>query len=323
MRIIHLEASTGWGGQEIRILREAITFREKGYELYFATKKGATLAKKAREAGFETYEYPFKLPFILFQLIFLFFRLKIDLVITHSSWDAWMGGIAARLSKKRVIRTRHLSTPIREGLNSRVLYNTLADNVVTTCVRVADKVREQANQPNSLSIPTGVLPSSIQLKNPYPFPEGKFLVGTACVFRSWKGLLPLLKAVELLNDPDILCVFIGDGPMRSRLESSPYAYFTGYLENPYDAIHALDVFALLSTAHEGVSQALLQAAYLKRPLITTNTGGLDEVCLHQKTGLVVPIDDPQKTAEAILKLKKDFTLRQSMGHSAKEHVLKH
>ncbi len=32
IRVIHLEASPGWGGQEIRVLREAEGLRDRGYE---------------------------------------------------------------------------------------------------------------------------------------------------------------------------------------------------------------------------------------------------------------------------------------------------
>ena len=51
MRILHTESSNGWGGQEIRILREAIGMRERGHEIYFAVVKGGKLAIKARRRG--------------------------------------------------------------------------------------------------------------------------------------------------------------------------------------------------------------------------------------------------------------------------------
>jgi glycosyltransferase involved in cell wall biosynthesis len=86
------------------------------------------------------------------------------------------------------------------------------------------------------------------------------------------------------------------------------------------AISALDVFLLLSTAHEGISQASLQAAFLEKPLVTTHIGGLPEVCLHNETGIVVPPFSPEKVAEAVLTLAADAGLRKTMGQNARQLV---
>ena len=84
------------------------------------------------------------------------------------------------------------------------------------------------------------------------------------------------------------------------------------------AISALDVFTLLSTAHEGVSQASLQAAYLQKPLIATPTGGLKEVCIDKLTGIQVPVFSPDRVSEAILKLFSSKELRETYANNAKK-----
>lgn len=126
MKILHTEASPGWGGQEMRILREAEGMRSRGHEVIFAIREAGGLVKPARDAGFLVYEIPFTKKTLFstfFQLLKIIRKQAIDLVNTHSSFDAWIGGLAAKLSGSRVIRTRHLSTPIRTGWNSRILYN--------------------------------------------------------------------------------------------------------------------------------------------------------------------------------------------------------
>ena len=84
----------------------------------------------------------------------------------------------------------------------------------------------------------------------------------------------------------------------------------------------MDIFTLLSTGHEGISQASLQASWLKKPLITTTIGGLPEVCIDGVTGLLVPPASPEKVAEAVLKLANDADLRKSMGENARKLVEK-
>ena len=60
-------------------------------------------------------------------------------------------------------------------------------------------------------------------------------------------------------------------------------------------------------------------AFLKKPLITTPTGGLKEVCIDNITGLQVPIYSPKLVIQAILRLKNDETFRNNLAENAKKH----
>ncbi len=341
MRILHTEGSNGWGGQEIRILREAEGMRARGHEVIFAVTIGGKLIAQAQKLGFKTYELNFTKAHALFtipRLLRIFKKHRIDLVNTHSSSDAWMAGIAARVAGKLVVRTRHLSTPIRKGLNSVLLYNGLSDFVVTTSSAIIPLICNQSKLSPSLCrcIPTGVDPASLQVD---PVAVQAFraqlhlepedcLVGTACFVRSWKGVQDFMRAAELLKEIQHLkWIVVGGGYVNDykviaeKMDLKNRFIFTGHLNSPYIAIAAMDIFALLSTAHEGISQATLQAAYLKKPLITTSVGGLPEVCLDGKTGLIVPPFSPEKVAEAVMKLMQDASLRQKMGQEACQLVM--
>lgn len=343
MNILHVEASPGWGGQEIRILREAEGMRARGHTVVFAVMRGATLGTNARRSGFVVYELNFHRPgwpWTLLRLLWIMRRHRIALVNTHSSLDAWIGGLAARLAGKKLLRTRHLSTPVKPGWNSRFVYGTLADFVVTTCAAVIPSLSCQSGKERERfdSIPTGVDSARIKataeevaaFRRRLQLTDGDFLVGTACFMRSWKGIEDFLHAADRLRQhPHLKWVLIGGGHLEryrelaTKLELSHLVTFTGHLENPFPAIRALDAFALLSTAHEGVSQAILQAAHLERPLIATSTGGLAEVCLHEVTGLQVPCSSPEAVAEAVLRLLSDAPLRAKLGKAARALVNAH
>lgn len=340
MKILHLEASPGWGGQEIRILREAEGMRERGHEVFFGVMKGGSLVKEACKAGFTVVEINFQKPawlFSFFRLLFLIRRYRIEIVNTHSSLDSWIGGMAARAARCKVVRTRHLSTPIKKGWNSRLLYGKLADFVVATCADILPIICHQSGKLASecKSIPTGVDTSKMKVKkdasrnfrSKMGISSEDFLVGTACFMRSWKGIDDFLKAAHLLrNESGMKWIVIGGGHAEkyiqraSELQLSGIVYFSGHLDNPFAAFGSLDLFALLSTAHEGVSQAILQAAYLGKPLIATPTGGLKEVCLDRITGLQVAPFSPEEVAKAVLELKENKEFRKEAGQRAKQLV---
>lgn len=341
MKILHTEASPGWGGQELRILREAEGMRSRGHDVILIVQKGGGLVLPARKAGFTVYEASFKKMSalsLLFFIVRIILRHHIDIVNTHSSLDAWIGGLAARLTRRKVIRTRHLSTPIRKGFNSRLLYNTLADVVVTTCEAVVPLIRCQAHLPQTrcLSIPTGVDPSAIicskeeveAFRKRWNISSEEILVGTLCVLRGWKGVSDLLKAASLLREvPHLKWIVVGGGVSEAyfheewkKLHLEQNVIFTGHLSPPYAALAAMDIFLLLSWANEGVSQASLQAAWLQKPLITTPIGGLPEVCLPGKTGIQVNPHAPNEVAEAVKSLLQDPVKRGMMGKEARKLV---
>lgn len=340
MRILHTESSNGWGGQEIRILKESIGLRTHGHEIFFAVTSKGGLIPRAREAGFTVHEVAFsrgRALFTILELVKIIRQHAIDLVVTHSSLDAWLGGIAARLCGKPLVRLRHLSTPSKGGINSFLLYRALADQIVTTSTCAAEAIIQETKLPSTrcFCVPTGVEPQELlfdpeqarKFRESHGISADDCLVGTACFVRSWKGIKDLLKAAALLKEEKkIRWVIIGGGyvdeykPFAAELGVTDRVIFTGHLNNPFSAIAALDIFMLLSTAHEGISQASLQAAFLQRPLITTPVGGLPEVCIEGKTGLIVPPFSPESVKDAVLKLAYNPDLRARLGAAAKRLV---
>lgn len=341
MNILHLEASPGWGGQEIRILREAEGMRNRGHTVTMAVRKGGGLVSEGCKAGFTVYEIYYQKRFwlyTLFRLMALMHRHRIDLVNTHSSLDSWIGGLAARLMRIPIVRTRHLSTPIKSGLNSRLLYGFLTDYIVTTCSSILPMISQFSGKSRSLMscIATGVDPDRMKMalderqdfRSALGVKPNDFLVGTACFMRSWKGINDFLIAAHLLRDhSNLRWVIIGGGHQDAyiakakELNLDGIVHFTGHLPNPIPAIAALDAFALLSTAHEGVSQAILQAAYLGKPLIATSVGGLGEVCISGQTGISVQPFSPHDVTDAVLKLMHDRNLSLKFGDGAHQLVL--
>ncbi len=338
MRIIHLESSPGWGGQEIRIWREALSFTEKGYQLFFGCGRNSPLARKAQSQSFPTLEVSFRKSAI-FPTFFSLFRFikrhKIDLIITHSSMDSWLGGIIGKILSIPIIRTRHLSTKVKGGLNSYLLYNLLADRIVTTCSEIISPLSKQSRKKREhfQCIPTGI-DTNVKIdkkagdlfREEYDIGKEELLVGMVCFMRSWKGVDDFIEAAYLTRDaPSIRWMIVGEGhskKYRDRVQKLGLDrfIFTGHLDNPLKAIQAMDIFSLLSTAHEGISQSSLQAAFLEKPLITTKTGGLKEVCIDRKTGILVATHSPSQVVEAV-RLLQDKKVRIEFGKAAKELVL--
>jgi glycosyltransferase involved in cell wall biosynthesis len=84
-----------------------------------------------------------------------------------------------------------------------------------------------------------------------------------------------------------------------------------------------DVFVLLSVWEEAFAFTLLEAMASSCPVVATRIGAIPESILDGVTGILVPPQDTKTTAEAILKLLKDETLRRRMGIAGRERVERH
>src|SRR5581483_9594968 len=162
MKILHTEASLAWGGQEIRILTEAKGFVQRGHTIVIAAPSDSLLFTRAREAGFPTAAVSMRksgYPAAVKTLLRVIEKHQIDIVHTCSSRDSWLGLFAARLSgrRPRLIRTRHLSTPIGKSRLTRWLY-ARPNRIITTGEATRRLLIEESGlSPHRIiSIPTGI-----------------------------------------------------------------------------------------------------------------------------------------------------------------------
>ena len=71
---------------------------------------------------------------------------------------------------------------------------------------------------------------------------------------------------------------------------------------------------------ESIPQVIKEAFYLKVPVIATNVGGNPELVTHQKTGILVPPEDPEKLMSAINNLLDNEEARRNFANNAFEFI---
>ncbi|MCL4817742.1 MAG: glycosyltransferase family 4 protein [Vicinamibacteria bacterium] len=98
------------------------------------------------------------------------------------------------------------------------------------------------------------------------------------------------------------------------------AHFPGALRDVPAAIRDLDVCTQPSLS-ESLASATLEALAMGRPVVASRVGGLPDVVLHERTGLLVAPGDPEALANAILRLLRDPEEAGALGHAGREHVL--
>ena len=133
----------------------------------------------------------------------------------------------------------------------------------------------------------------------------QYLTGIVGTLRWEKGHRFLLEAWQQLDQQSHLSpkhhlLIIGDGPLRSELESLasnlPNVHFLGSVSDIRSALRCLDLFVLPSI-NEGFGIAIIEAMAAGVPVISTHSGGIPEVV--DGTGILVPPKNSTELAAAI------------------------
>ncbi len=319
-RIVHSEASLGWGGQEHRTMAELTGFHRRGCQVSLIAHPQSQIMARAKVAGIRTHACTFDrrlLPYDVLRLALWLRREKIQIVNTHSSRDAWLLGMAARLAfTPLVLRTRHIDVIDRSPRVSRYKFTLMADHTLTTSDKITSYIRKTFKLPEarSTTLPTGIdlnLFQSEGARAELPVRRGPGappVIGMVSVLRSWKGHPLFFEAVRMLRDSgrDFQFVVVGGGaPLEkyaaiARLHGvEDCVHFTGHREDVAEVLRALDVLCIPSLRHEGVPQIGLQALACGTPVVGSDCGGIPEIILEGRTGRIFPTGNASALAERI------------------------
>ena len=81
----------------------------------------------------------------------------------------------------------------------------------------------------------------------------------------------------------------------------------------------MDIIAL-SSLNEGTPVSLIEAQAANNPIISTNVGGIENVVVQNKTGLLSEIEDVDCYAENLLELIENDAKRLAMQKEGWTHV---
>ena len=219
----------GWGGQEIRILTEALGMLERGHRVTLLCPMEANIFSAAQKRQINVVNLPLGRKKLrgLFALRAWLKSQPADIINTHSSTDSWLAALAIATLKHPppLIRTRHISAPVSKNASTRWLYDKATRHIVTT----GEALRQQLIETNGFdpmhitSVPTGIDLSRFvpgdkrraraQLGLSLDTP----VIGIVATLRDWKGHRYLIDAFARMAASNALLLIVGDGPQLPRL----------------------------------------------------------------------------------------------------------
>ncbi|MBR6030656.1 MAG: glycosyltransferase [Bacteroidaceae bacterium] len=143
--------------------------------------------------------------------------------------------------------------------------------------------------------------------------EDDFVVAFVGWFNERKGAKRVAQAIRASNDLDIKSLFVGIG---SEEPDCPGILFKGKLQHKDvpKYLNASDIF-VLPTLNEGCCNAVVEAMACGLPVISSNRAFNWDI-LNERNSIMVEPTDINAICQAILRLKTDSNLRQTMAEAA-------
>ena len=155
------------------------------------------------------------------------------------------------------------------------------------------------------------------------------VIGFAGRFTRDKGLPELIAAFQLIRRevPETVLLLVGNyeegdrvpEDIREVIESDPAIHHVGFTSQ-IELYYLVMTIFVLPTHREGFPNTVLEAQAAGLPVVTTfGTGAVDAID-DGITGLLTPVGDAGKLAEAVLSLLSDPIRMQLMGRLGRERV---
>jgi glycosyltransferase involved in cell wall biosynthesis len=167
---------------------------------------------------------------------------------------------------------------------------------------------------------------------PLPEPDGPITYGFAGRLLTDKGIRALVAAHDIARRQGLETnLLIAGNPDPANPASVSVQEVNEWTKCPGITWlgHVKDIstlwkrchFAILPSHREGLPGSLMEAAACGRAMIATDAPGCREIVIEDQTGLLVPIEDPQALAQAIVKLATSPELRTRYGKAARQLVV--
>ena len=352
MHIVHLTASTFFGGPERQMLGLAGHLGEPFRSSFVSFREGGRCEEflsKVREAGFPALALERDTPNVpqaLAELAGHLSSIRADVLLCHTFKPNVLGRLAARrLGLPCVVVSRGWT-----GENWKVsAYETVdrvnlrfVDRVVAVSDGQAAKVRRAGVPSSRLS----VIRNAARLKAfAEPMAEGRIelrsafasdtrlshVVVAAGRLSPEKGYDVLLEAMPALlrQHPQAGLVLYGEGAERPRLEARAAELgvadrfrMPGFTANLDRLLPWCDLFVLPSRT-EGLPNVALEASAAGVAIVATAVGGTPEVVADGENGLLVPSDNHVSLAEAMGRVLADGEFRSRLGSAGRERMVRH
>jgi glycosyltransferase involved in cell wall biosynthesis len=337
MRVVHIETGRHLygGGRQVRYLIAGLAAR--GVTNALVCVRGGALATNPPPAEVVPLAIGGDLDFRAIGRLRRALRaLAPDLVHVHSRRGAELfGGVASALESLPAVLTRRVDSS-EPKLWARLKYARYGAVIALSVAIERQLVSAGIARDTIHRIPSAVdleryrpdVRARERLRSAYGLPEDALVIGVVAQLIARKRHAWLIEALpELIHRwPTVRVLSFGRGPLAAKLETrvgalglQRHVRFAGFRDDLPALLPGFDVLAH-PAEREGLGVALLESASCGVPVVACAVGGVVDVVRHERTGLLVPADDPAAFRRALEHLLRDADERRRLGDAARADV---
>lgn len=165
-----------------------------------------------------------------------------------------------------------------------------------------------------------------EMRSRWGIASGEMVFGYVGGLRPEKDVATMVRAFHAAAVPEARLVLVGDGPDRAALEAlaaelgiAARVLFAGALSDPSPCYRAFDVFTL-SSATEGLPNAVLEAMSSALPVAATAVGDCPELLGPDAAAVTAPARDPEGLGGVYRRLAHSAELRARLGAANRARV---
>ena len=333
MKILQISSASSFGGGERYVTDLTNSLIARGHDLYLAVRPQSPLPRHVQLPPEKILTLPLRNALDVpsaHELDRYVRRHRIEIVHAHMARDYSLAAYATRRNREtKFVATRHVLFQL-----NRLHRHTLArtTKVIAVSAAVARELRSQrilsdkqiAVIPNGVDVDRFNRTSSGLDRARLGLPQECLLVGSIGELRALKRHDDFIRAASLVPQAHFVLAGVDptpSGEVRTQLEKlvvelglKDRFHFVGWLDHAERLLCALDVFVSASET-ESFGLVIAEAMAAGTAVVATETEGAKEVIEDQKTGILVPIGDVKRIAEAITALLVD---NNQIGARAKE-----
>lgn len=347
-KVLHIVFGGAWGGGSVVVMAIVRGLLDRGDEVWVACCDDEN-ERRFAEAGAHTIRLnlwrrsinPLD-ALLLIQLWWICWRMKFDLVATHTSKGGLLGRIAARLAGVRNIV--HYAHGFAFNKDLSPLGRRVFIGLEKLGAKAGDFIVSVNDEHRRMAIDLGIVDAAkictvhngVDLR---PFdgleyhaarraagiPDSTIAIGTTGRLAPQKGFVYLIRAMRTVVQtlPSAKLYIAGDGPLLDELRTeaaacnvTDHVEFLGFRRDTDMLLTAFDVFALPSL-WEGLSISLLEALAAGKAIVAAGNDGNREAITDNDNGILVPPADSDALAQALIRVLSDPALARRLADSAR------
>jgi len=266
---------------------------------------------------------------------------KIDILQANLFYSALFSLVAAKLLKKPFLWTLHILDNVFKYKNLVKVLTKFSDRTITICNNYTMVVKQEGLDVSKFqTIYDGIKTKEIflsaekKLRINNKLIEKPIVAMIARIDPAQKRQQDYIKAAEIVlkEFPKVYFLIVGgtsnpeEEKQKRELEElikrkgiSNRVLLTGFFPDLDYLLSNIEILVLPSLK-EGVPAIILEAMGAKKPVISTNVGGIPEVIIDGETGFLIPPQNPQILAEKILYLLENPHRGKEMGEKGYQRI---